>query len=68
MHLSAGSIKDWELSFSKRLLSSHFTRGGGGISDHLLLEGDEGMYCSFFAWPFVFEDSLKISGVFCGKK
>ena len=26
------------------------------------------MYCSFFAWPFVFEDSLKISGVFCGKK
>ena len=43
-------------------------QGGGGISDHLLLEGDEGMYCSFFAWPFVFEDSLKISGVFCGKK
>ena len=42
--------------------------GGGGISDHLLLEGDEGMYCSFFAWPFVFEDSLKISGVFCVQK
>ena len=55
--------------FSKGLLSSHFTRGvGGGISDHLLLERDEGMHCAFFAWPFVFEDSLKTSGVFCGQK
>ena len=25
----------------------------------LFLEGDESMHCSFFVWPFVFEDSLK---------
>ena len=68
-HLSAGSIKDWKLSFSKRLLSSHFTRGGGSPIIFCLKEmKDEGMYCSFFAWPFVFEDSLKISSVFCGQK
>ena len=26
----------------------------GWIPDHLLLEGDEDMYCSFFAWPLAY--------------
>ena len=44
--------------------------GGGGSPIIFCLKemNDEGMYCSFFAWPFVFEDSLKISSVFCGQK
>ena len=31
----------------------------GWISDPFFLQGDQGMHCSFFVWPFVFEDSLK---------
>ena len=32
---------------------------GVQISILFFLEGDESMHCSFFEWPFVFEDSLE---------
>ena len=45
--------------FSLRLLQCFLVRKHYFVFVVGAVEGDEGMHCSFFLWPFVLDDSLK---------